>query len=259
MTYQFLQVEMRDRVARIALNRPEVMNAMHPPAWGELTAAFAGVSNHDGVWAVILTGSGNRAFCAGADLKFKAQQQAAAAGRPVDRFLSVAANCWKPVIAAVNGYALGGGFELALQCDIILAAAHAQFGFPEVKRGLLADAGGCVCLPRRIPYHAAMSLLLTGRMMGAEEARALGLVAAVYPEDRLGEESWRWAMEMAANSPLAVQATKQAVKASRDLPAETAIRGIEALEAVRRLRGSEDYVEGPRAFAEKRPPQWKAQ
>lgn len=258
MTYEYLLVEQDDHVLTVTLNRPAVMNALHPPLHAELDAVWTRFMADDALWVAILTGAGDRAFSAGSDLKYRTTEaDENELRRPTQVATSALAHCWKPVIAAVNGYAVGGGLELALQCDIIVAADHARFGLPEARRGLLADAGGTVKLPRRIPYHLAMGLLLTGKFVGAQEAARYGLVNEVVPQAALMDAARRWAGEVVACSPLAVQAAKQVVVTSLDTPMEQAMNLIESLATVRRLRESEDYIEGPRAFAAKRKPQWK--
>jgi enoyl-CoA hydratase/carnithine racemase len=256
--FEFLIYEKRDRVAWVTLNRPEVMNALHPPLNAELNEVWADFIADDDLWVGVVTGAGERAFCAGADLKYRATQADEAtlragvrsAAHPLDR-------CWKPLIAAVNGYAVGGGLELAMRCDIILAAEHARFGLPEPRRGLLADAGGVMKLPRRIPYHLAMGMILTGKFITAAEAAQMGLVNEVVASDELLNAAENWAAEVLACAPLALQAAKQAIASTIDLPIEAAMARLESLDAVRRLRESEDYMEGPRAFAEKYKPEWK--
>ena len=206
----------------MTLNRPEVMNALHPPLNAELDAVWADFMADDELWVAILTGAGERAFCAGSDLKFRvAEADEQELRRPHLGRSHILDSCWKPIIAAVNGYAVGGGLELALHCDIIVAADHARFGLPEARRGLLADAGGVINLPRRIPYHLAMSLLLTGRLIPAAEAYRYGLVNEVVPQAELMATAARWADEVLACGPLAVQAAKQAVVKTLDLPAGT--------------------------------------
>lgn len=258
MPHSFIRYEKRGHVAHVTLDRPEVMNALHPPAHEELRQVWSDYMADPDLWVAILTGAGERAFSAGADLKYRVSAADEAALRnPTHGRGHILDQCWKPIIAAVNGYAVGGGLELALHCDIIVAAESARFGLPEARRGLLADEGGAVKLPRRIPYHLAMGMLLTGRLVEAAEAQRMGLVNEVVPLAELPAAAQRWADAIVACSPLAVQAAKQVAIATMDLPVEAAAARIDTLEAVRRLRASEDYAEGPRAFAEKRPPVWK--
>jgi enoyl-CoA hydratase/carnithine racemase len=258
MDYQYVVYEKRDRIAWVTINRPEVRNALHPPAHAELHEIWSDFIADPDLWVAILTGAGERAFCAGADLKYRATQTDPRSLRqPMPRPIHIMDMCCKPIIAAVNGYAVGGGLELALRCDIIVAADHAQFGLPEARRGLLADAGGVVKLPRCIPYHQAMGLILTGRFISAQEGFRVGLVNEVVPMGGLRAAAERWAAQVLECAPLAVQAAKQVVKSTLDLPVETAMDHIESLDRVRRLRESEDYAEGPRAFVEKRKPVWK--
>lgn len=258
MEYEYIHYETRDRIAYVTIHRPEVMNALHPPAQAELAQAWTDYMANDDLWVAILTGAGERAFSAGSDLKYRVEDADENALRnPAPRGGHILDQCWKPIIAAVNGYAVGGGLELALRCDIIIAAEHARFGLPESRRGLLADAGGVVKLPRRIPYHLAMGLILTGRFIEAQEAWRIGLVNEVVPLPELMPTAERWAAEVLECSPLALQAAKQVILNTLDLPVDLAMRQIESLSAVRRLRQSEDYVAGPRAFAEKRKPVWK--
>ena len=162
---------------------------------------------------------------------------------------------WKPIIAAVNGVAGGGGCEMALACDVVIAAENARFGQPEVKRGLIAGAGGVHRLPRTLPPKIALGLLLTGRLISAQEAYRQGLVNEVTPPGQAMDAARRWAAEILQASPLAVQATKQAALLGLDRPLAAALDESQ-YPAVRRLRASEDPVEGSRAFAEKRPPRW---
>jgi crotonobetainyl-CoA hydratase len=258
MDYQYIRYEKRDRIAWVTINRPEVRNALHPPAHAELHDIWSDFVADPDLWVAILTGTGDRAFCAGADLKYRVTQaDQQALRKPLPRSTHIMDQCWKPIIAAVNGYAVGGGLELALRCDIIVAADHARFGLPEARRGLLADAGGVVKLPRRIPYHQAMGLILTGRFIFAQEAHRVGLVNEVVPMSELTATAERWASEILECAPLAVQAAKQVVKNTLDLPVETAMNHIESLDMVRQLRESEDYAAGPRAFVEKRKPVWR--
>jgi enoyl-CoA hydratase/carnithine racemase len=254
--YEFIRYEHRDHVVWVTLNRPEVLNAMHPPLSAELDNAWQQFQDDPEAWVMLVTGAGDRAFSAGADLKWRAEQGDALRGsKESSRTVQRGRDCWKPVIAAVNGYAVGGGLELAMSCDIILAAEHAQFGLPEPRRGLVADAGGVHRLVRRIPLNVAMGLVLTGKFITAQKAYRIGLVNEVVPAVELRAAAERWAQEVLTCSPLAVQASKQ-----------MALEGLEGSlwEAVdreyskfRTLRQSNDFVEGARAFAEKRSPQWK--
>jgi enoyl-CoA hydratase/carnithine racemase len=206
------------------------------------------------LWVAILTGAGDRAFSAGNDLKYTAlhgvpRMPAGGFGGIVTREL------WKPLIAAVNGFALGGGLEIALACDIIVAAEHARLGLPEPRVGLMAAAGGVHRLPRHIPLKVAMGMILTGRPVTAPEALRLGLVNEVVPGPELIATAERWAAEIAECSPLSVQASKQSVLGGLGKPLAEAMGAH--YPAVQKLFTSEDVVEGPRAFAEKRKPVWR--
>ncbi|MEX1018018.1 MAG: enoyl-CoA hydratase-related protein [Litorilinea sp.] len=257
MNYEFVHYEKRERVAHITLNRPAVLNALHPPLVAELDAIWLDFMADDALWVAILSGAGERAFCAGTDLKYRATQADEETLRRPTRVEShVLDQCWKPIIVAVNGFAVGGGLELALCGDIILAADHAQLGLPEARRGLLADGGGVLNLPRRIPYHLAMSMILTGKFISAQEAHQFGLVNQVVPLNELAATAQAWADAVLECAPLALQAAKQAIVKTQDMPLEQAMHTLESLTAVRRLRDSADYTEGPRAFAEKRKPVW---
>jgi enoyl-CoA hydratase/carnithine racemase len=256
--FEHILYEKKGRIAYVTINRPQVMNALHPPAHAELTRAWDDFIADDQVWVAILTAAGERAFSAGTDLKYRVEQTDDDQLRnPVHSPVHILDRCYKPIIAAVNGYAIGGGLELALHCDLIVAAASARFGFPEARRGLLADAGGVLKLPRRIPYHLAMGMLLTGKLFSAREALAMGLVNEVADDEPVMATAERWAAEILACGPLAVQAAKQVALHTIESPISQAQCQLEDLTAVRRLRLSEDYAEGPRAFAEKRKPQWK--
>ena len=256
MSYQFARYEKKDRIGVVTIDRPEVMNALHPPATEELDTIWEEFQNDPEVWIGILTGAGERAFSAGNDLKYTAQH-----GRPATPFkhgfggITARFDLWKPVIAAVNGFALGGGFEMALACDIIIAAEHAEFGLPEPKRGLLAGAGGVHRLPRQIPLKLAMGMILTGRHITAREAQSYGLVNEVVPREKLMETAERWANEILECAPISVRASKQSVYEGLSLPLPAAMERHYYELAL--MRASEDTKEGPRAFAEKRKPVWQ--
>lgn len=256
---EFVRYEKRDRVAVVTLDRPEVMNALHPPANSELERVWLDYMADEDVWVAILTGAGERAFSAGSDLKWRVDGADEDELRhPTHATSHILDHCHKPIIAAVNGYAVGGGFELALRCDVIVAASTAQFGLPEARRGLLADAGGVLKLPRQIPYHLAMGMVLTGRLFTAQEGQAAGFVNEVAAKDEgVMAVAERWAAQMLECAPLALQAAKQVVAHTIDSPVALSQTQLEDLTAVRRLRESEDYAEGPRAFGEKRKPVWQ--
>ena len=254
---EFCRVERDGRVLVVTIDRPEVMNALHPPANRELGEAFDAFAADPELWVAILTGAGERAFSAGNDLKF----QAAGGGRleiPPAGFggLTSRFDLAKPVIAAVNGVALGGGFEIALACDLIVASETASFGLPEPRVGLAALAGGLHRLPRQIPLKQAMGMLLTGRRLSAREAFALGLVNEVVPGAELLPAARRWADAILECSPVSVRTTKQvATRGLRFASLEEAMS--QRYDEIRDLVLSEDFQEGPRAFADKRPPRWK--
>jgi enoyl-CoA hydratase/carnithine racemase len=249
--FEHVLTERRGRVVYMTLNRPEVLNAINPALRAELTEAVRQFRDDPDLWVAILTGAGDRAFCVGWDLKWHAANPEAS--RALGPSPSPLADCWKPVIAAVNGYALGGGLELALDCDIIVATEEARFGVPEPRRGQMTDTGA-QRLPRILPLRVAMGLLLTGKLVGAAEAHRVGLINEVAPRGQLMAAADRWAAEVLECSPLAVQATKQA--ALQELVTLIQAGRSRDYSLQGRLRQSDDFVEGPRAFAEKRKPVW---
>lgn len=257
MAYEYVKYEKKGRIAYVTMNRPEVMNSIHPPATAELSQVWDDFIGDDEVWVAILTGAGDKAFSAGNDLKYTAQKGLPSGPRPRGGFggLTDRTNIWKPLIAAVNGYALGGGFELALACDIIIAAEHARFGLPEPRVGLMAGAGGVHRLPRQIPLKTAMGYILTGKHMTAQDAYRLGIVNEVVPLKDLIPTAEKWANEILECAPLSVRASKQAAMVGLDLSLETAL--ARSYSIAQQLFHSEDLIEGPKAFAEKRKPQWK--
>lgn len=256
MTHQYCQVQDEGRLRIITLNRPEVMNALHADAHDELSAVWDEFAASPDLWVAIVTGAGDRAFCAGNDLKV----QAAGKRRPgpPTGFAGLTAryDLDKPVIAAVNGIAMGGGFEIALASDLIIAAENALFALPEPRVGLIAGAGGVHRLPRMIGQKQALGMILTGRRVPAREGLSLGFVNEVVPEGQALEGAKRWAAQILECSPLAVRASKQAVYAGLDQPTLRQAIGT-IYPAQQRNIDSEDYIEGPRAFAEKRKPDWK--
>ena len=258
MAYEFITYQQDGPVVTITLDRPERLNAIHPPASLELIHAWDTFRDDESAWVAILTGAGDRAFSAGNDLKYQAEMNAAGEHRPPMRsgFGGITAefDCWKPMIAAVNGFALGGGLEMALACDIVIAAEGARLGLPEPTVGLIAGAGGVHRLPRQIPQHIAFGYLFTARHMTAVDAHRWGLVNEVVPLADLMSTAQRWAQDILRCSPLSIRATKEAAYRGLDMPLRDAI--THDFHTFKALTESQDYKEGPLAFAEKRPPQW---
>lgn len=258
MAYDFIRIERDGPVTTVILNRPEVMNALHSPANFELHEAFDAFAADPDQWVAIVTGAGDRAFSAGNDLKHQA-----GGGKmdiPPSGFAGLTSrfDLNKPVIAAVNGVAMGGGFEIALACDLIIASETATFALPEPKVGLAALAGGLHRLPRQIGAKRALGMILTARRVSAAEGKELGFVNAVTRPEDLMAAARDWARQIVELSPMSIRASKAAVYRGLEEPSlEKAMRGQNNYPAVAALFGSEDFVEGPRAFAEKRPPQWK--
>ena len=254
--YQYCTAEREGRLLVVTVNRPEVMNAIPPPASFELERVFDDFAADPDLWVAIVTGAGDRAFSAGNDLKYQAAGNDMTRPRTFFGGLTARFDLVKPVIAAVNGVAMGGGFELALACDIIVASERAVFALPEPRVGLAALAGGLARLPRIIGQKRAMGMILTARRVGAEEGRELGFVNEVVPHEELMDAARRWAGMILECSPMSIRASKEVFYQAADAPdLETAISGDCA--AVKAMRESEDFIEGPLAFAEKRAPQWK--
>jgi enoyl-CoA hydratase/carnithine racemase len=259
---QYSTTEIDGHLFIVTINRPEVMNAIHHMASQELSEAFDQFADNPDLWVAIITGAGDKAFSAGNDLKFHAEYQAKHGKRPPHTATGFGGitnrhNLDKPVIAAVNGVAMGGGFEIALACDIIIASEQARFALPEPRVGLAAAASGMQRLSRQVPLKKAMGMMLTGRHVPAQEAFELGFVTAVVPHAKLMEEARRWAGLILECSPMSIRATKQVVMRSLDVPAlEMAMRNMN-YPAFVAMSNSEDTVEGPKAFAEKRKPNWK--
>ncbi len=260
MAYKYLVYEKRGRVAYVTLNRPHRLNALHPMLGAEMRRAFADFRDDPELWVAILTGAGDRAFSAGADLKWVAgvreegeEETERTPGQVELGDITRYFDCWKPIIAAVNGFALGGGLELALACDIIIAADHAELGLPEGRVGQVASTG-VHRLPRQIPLKLAMGLILTGRRISAREALRLGLVNEVVPAADLMSAAQKWADDILLCAPLSVRASKQMALTGLDLPLDLALsRGYPEFE---KAVNAADQLEGARAFAEKRKPNW---
>jgi enoyl-CoA hydratase/carnithine racemase len=262
MAYEFAIYEKRDHVAHITINRPEVLNALHPDASRELSTIWDDFAADDDLWVAILTGAGSRGFSAGNDLKATASRNAGSTvgntGRGPVRGgfggLTERYDLFKPVIGAVNGWAMGGGCELALACDILVAADSAQFGLPEPRVGLAALAGGIHRLPRQVPLKIAMGMILTGKPISAAEAYRIGLVNEVVPLEQLLPTAERWAAEIRECAPLSVRGSKQGSMTGLDWPLAAAMRSSYPI--LQQHLASADAVEGPLAFSEKRTPNW---
>ena len=253
--YEFITVQWDGRLTIITLNRPAVHNALHTAAHVELEQAFEEFERDEAQWVAIITGSGDKAFCAGNDLRQQVAGEALVSPPTGFAGLTSRFTLTKPVIAAVNGAAIGGGFELALACDLIVAHERATFALPEAKVGLAALGGGLQRLPREIGLKRTMGLVLTGRRVTAREGLEWGFVNEATDEDVM-IASRRWAMQLLACGPLSLRATKEAVLKGLEEPLEATQRAQWNYHSVRTMLDSQDAVEGPRAFVEKRPAIW---
>ena len=261
-----LQVEVDDGVALLTMNRPAVMNALNVELFGALTEALAQVRDDDAVRVAVLTGSG-RAFSAGIDIKERAETGIGAGGLGgggAHEFFPAAPaasayffDAGKPVIAAINGFCLGGGMELALACDLRIAAEGARFGQPDVTRGFFPGGGAAVRLPRAIPRALAMDMLLTGEPIDAATALRWGLVSRVVPDDELVTTALGLARKIAGYGPVAVRALREVVRAQEDLPLPQALRFSSSLRWI--VGQTADANEGLRAFSEKREPEFRGE
>jgi crotonobetainyl-CoA hydratase/dehydration protein DpgD len=259
-----IRYEKNGRVARVTLDRPHVLNAMNRAMHAELAEVWDDFEADDDLWVAVLTGAGERAFSVGQDLKeLAARQVDGTAGR--SSFGSRGKSGWprlterfdlvKPVVAAVRGYAYGGGFELAMACDLVIASDDAVFALPETRLGLIAGAGGVFRLVRQAPFHVALGHLLTGRPMTAVRAYELGLVNEVVAADELDACVDGWVADLLRAAPLAVRAAKEAATKSATMPLPEAFAA--EYEWEQRRMFSRDALEGPAAFAEKREPRWE--
>lgn len=256
--------EKKGKLAYITINRPEVYNAMSVSVWNGLTDAWIRVRDDDDIWVAIVTAAGEKAFSSGQDLKEmsmymeKAKREDKPFALPVPPInpLRGGLEVWKPFIAAINGLAYGGGCELALTCDLRVAAEHATLGLFEVRQGLIPGAGGTQRLPRYLPFGIALEVLMTGDPMSAQDALKFGLLNRVVPKDKLMQTAEALANRLLENAPLAVRAVKEAayrgirMHLSEGLSLETMM--------INNVFMSEDAKEGPKAFAEKRKPVFKA-
>jgi crotonobetainyl-CoA hydratase len=253
----------RGHVLLVTLNRPEASNAVNLAVTLGLGYALDEAERDREVWAVVVTGAGDRAFCAGADLKAVSRGEDISPADPERAAWGFAGyvshHISKPTIAAVNGFALGGGTEISLASDLVVAADSASFGLPEVRRGILAGAGGLFRLPAQIPKKVAMEMILTGEPVTARRALELGLVNRVVPRDQVVDAALDLAARVTAGAPLAVQASKRVANGIIDgrVPAEAGSWELSRGEGLA-LKRTTDAAEGPRAFAEKRAPNWEA-
>jgi crotonobetainyl-CoA hydratase len=251
----YCSIDKTDHIMTVTLERPDRLNALHPPANAELGDVFDDFADDDDMWVAIITGAG-RGFSAGNDLRYQAEGGERVPMPKGFAGLTSRFDLTKPVIAAVNGVSMGGGFEIALACDIIIASEKALFALPEPKVGLAALAGGLNRLPRQIGSKRALGMILTGRHVSAEEGLQLGFVNAVVPHDELAKEARNWAQQICACAPLSVRASKDVVYRSLDSASlEESMKT--QYESVKTMVTSEDFIEGPKAFAEKRPPNWQ--
>ena len=275
MEYKHILYKKKGRIAHVTINRPKVLNALSFDANSELYDIWTDFMKDDDVWTAILTGAGDRAFCAGSDIKAMAEMsdeqkamtdlQRDATDSPYQAGGMVHRELWKPIIAAVNGYCLGAGLEIAMAADIVIASENATFGFPEIRNiGSYPGSGGIHYLPRHIPRKIANQMLLTGESIGADEAMQLGLINKVAPPDQLMQEATAMAEKFNEHSPVAIRVIKEMLNKSMDLPLEYPDPGRlcawDLYDTVGiKLHESEDWKsgEGPRAFVEKRKPEWK--
>lgn len=257
--------EKKDKIAIITINRPEAMNAIDPETSEELGKAWTDFRDDPNLWVAILTGAGEKAFSAGADLKkmipFLGKLSPFERKEREDKFpgfggITRNLNIWKPIIAAINGFCLAGGLEMAISCDLRIAAEHATFGLLEVSRGIIPGAGGTQRLPRMIPITKAMEIILMAQRIDAQEALRLGLVNRVVPAPEVMPTALKMAEAILQNGPLAVRAAKEAIIRGLSLPLEEGLRLESVLQSY--LLKTEDAIEGPKAFAEKRKPNFKA-
>lgn len=257
-----VRYEKKGHIAYVTLNRPTVLNAMSLRMHEELTDVWDDFEADDDIRVAVLTGAGDRSFSVGQDLHERSLLDGqdvppstfGSRGQPGWPRLTERFGLSKPLVARVNGYALGGGFELALACDLVIASEDSVFALPEATLGLVPGAGGAFRLARQIPLKVAMGYLLTGRRMNAQVARRLGLVNEVVPAQQLDDAVATWTDALLRSAPLAVRAIKEAVMRSVDMPLEEAFTA--PFEWEQRRRRSADAIEGPRAFAERREPVW---
>lgn len=248
--------ELRDGVLIVTINRDERRNAIDPATAEEMEALLNQAEKDPEVGAILLTGAGERSFCAGEDLAALGENGECLT-ETEHGFAGITERlCSKPIVCACNGTAVAGGLEIALACDVIVAAEHCRFGLTEVKVGLLATSGGLIRLPKLIPAKIAAEMCLTGKLIDAQRAYEVGLVNHVVPADQVLDKALELAKLMAANAPISLRLTKQLMHMAPHMSEEDGMRVCRYM-AWKYVEGTEDAVEGPKAFLEKRKPQWK--
>ena len=258
MTYEAIRYEAADGVGTITLNRPDVHNAMNEAMRRDLYACFAGLITDDSVRVVVVTGSGDKAFSAGADIREFTAPQVPTLFREHRRrldFRGAMERCWQPIIAAIGGYCFGGGLELALACDIRIASADSRLGLTEVDLAIIPGGGGTQRLPRVVGRGKALEMILTGARIDAAEALRIGLIERVVPSGESLKAAQELAATLAAKAPVALRYAKEAVTKGLELPLTDGVRLENDLATL--LRTTEDRVEGAKAFLEKRKPRWQ--
>jgi enoyl-CoA hydratase len=256
--YKYLTVEKKERIAIVTVNKPDVLNILDTPTVLEIERCFETLGHDPEVSVIIITGAGEKAFIAGGDIKemsVKNSVDGREYGRNGQRALFAIENCPKPVIAAVNGYALGGGTELAMACDIILASEKAKFGQPEVKLGITPGFAGTQRMPRIVGRGIGKELVFSGRNIGAEEALRIGLANRVIPHGNLMAEALKLAAQIAANGQIAVQSCKELINFAMDTDQNSGL--AKEADAFGNCFATEDQKEGMAAFLEKRQPNYK--
>ncbi|MDC3067603.1 enoyl-CoA hydratase-related protein [Pseudomonadota bacterium] len=259
MSFDTIIVEKKGKVTRIVLNRPESLNAINPQMHQELQSAFDDFANDSSQWLAVLEGAGQKAFCAGSDLKAMARADDLTRPYPLSGYggLVERYDLFKPIIAAVDGYAVGGGFELALACDLIIATSRSTFGLPEPLIGAVAVGGGVHRLSRQIGLKQAMGLILSGRNIPAKQAFDLGVVTQLVEPENFEDSIQQWCSDILRCAPLAIQASKEAVmKGLDESDVKSAITAQESYPIFSKMQNSNDRREGPKAFSEKRLPKW---
>jgi enoyl-CoA hydratase/carnithine racemase len=254
MEFSRIIYEKRDHIAYLTINRPDALNALDGQANYELHQAFLDFRDDNNLWVAIITGAGDKAFCSGMDLRAAGAGGAAAPRAPFGGLVRDV-EIYKPIIAAINGYCLGGGVEMSLCCDLRVASENARFGLPEVRWGIIPGGGGTQRVPMHLQLSKALEMILLGEQIDAMEAYRIGLVNKVVPADQLMTTAEKWANTILERAPLAVQAAKEAIMRSREMTLDAGLRFESLLSA--RMMATEDRAEGMKSFAEKRKPNFK--